>query len=438
LTRASLVVIGGLAALAASGMPALAQSGYWQLQPGSPTLSWGATGANEREWNAQGTTIVVEDAGAASAIIRKTAVVSYKNNIMRFKVEWKAPAQVIPGQPIGATQTATVLEVNYGTPEFPHTFEVPSCQWTGVGGTVMISNGADIQAKTSGQASSKTGTELNYLVRGPDPGTVGGPAKLVFAIPTGYSGGLRATFNYAWAGGAPPAVTTAAPAPAAAPAVSPGSLAGNWNADFNGYRGSMEFTQAGAGWRGRFNIGSGWEDMVNLQIRGTSITFDRVAGSQRYQGQIGPNGLSGTFTWEGNPYKWSATRPAGSAPPAAAPASAAPAERDLFFNGNDGGVSNGGRSPAVTFPSAVTATYIMTYHWNNGGGSPRGGTIALLHENGTMYGPWPVTVVRNVYWEVRPNVKLPAGKYQVIDSEPSSWAQNGNSQGFGHVRIKGY
>lgn len=38
---------------------------------------------------------------------------------------------------------------------------------------------------------------------------------------------------------------------------------------------------------------------------------------------------------------------------------------------------------------------------------------------------------------VRPNIVIPAGRYQVIDSDPSTWAQNAASGGKGMVTIKG-
>lgn len=48
-----------------------------------------------------------------------------------------------------------------------------------------------------------------------------------------------------------------------------------------------------------------------------------------------------------------------------------------------------------------------------------------------------MTVVRNVYWEVRLGLALPAGEYTVIASSPATWAQNAGSRGFGQVVIKG-
>ena len=117
-------------------------------------------------------------------------------------------------------------------------------------------------------------------------------------------------------------------------------------------------------------------------------------------------------------------------------------EKEIFSNSNIYGVDNGGRSPLLKFIETVTITYIMTYHWNFGRGSPTG-TIALVRDDGTIFGPWKAVGtagqggVPNANWEVRPNIVIPAGRYQVIDSDPSTWAQNSASGGKGMVVIKG-
>lgn len=85
----------------------------------------------------------------------------------------------------------------------------------------------------------------------------------------------------------------------------------------------------------------------------------------------------------------------------------------------------------------------MTYHWNNGRGTPAGGTIALRSADGKMFGPWGVSTtpgqggVPNANWIANPNVVIPAGSYTVIDSDPATWAQNGQSGGRGMLEIKG-
>ena len=111
-------------------------------------------------------------------------------------------------------------------------------------------------------------------------------------------------------------------------------------------------------------------------------------------------------------------------------------ERQIFSTGNDYGVLNGGISPSFTLRRAVIVTYIMTYHWNNGRGTA-GGTITLKNQDGKIFGPWRVKVMNNVYWIVNPQFTLMPVIYTVIDSEPSTWAQNPQSGGRGHTIIKG-
>ncbi|MBK6749007.1 MAG: hypothetical protein KA956_04535 [Pyrinomonadaceae bacterium] len=117
---------------------------------------------------------------------------------------------------------------------------------------------------------------------------------------------------------------------------------------------------------------------------------------------------------------------------------AAPAgqPKQLFTTGNDYAVQNGGTPPNFAVKSATTISQIMTYHWNGGKGS-NGGTIGLRDQNGKIYGPWVASVRNRVYWEVNRKIELPPGTYTVIDSEPSTWAQNAASGGKGMVTIKG-
>ncbi|MEA4924444.1 MAG: hypothetical protein VB084_03950 [Syntrophomonadaceae bacterium] len=109
---------------------------------------------------------------------------------------------------------------------------------------------------------------------------------------------------------------------------------------------------------------------------------------------------------------------------------------------NIAGVYNGPTSPTTfTLSSPHLITFISNYHWNKAKGA-NPGTIALQAQNGTVYGPWKVATrpgqggVPNAYWEVSPNIVVPAGTYTVIDSDPATWAQNAESggRGMGEVR----
>ena len=110
-------------------------------------------------------------------------------------------------------------------------------------------------------------------------------------------------------------------------------------------------------------------------------------------------------------------------------------ETVLFFNGNDRGVFNGGRAPRFYLRVGATISYIMTYHWNAGRGAPAGTITLRREEDGITFGPWQATLANGVYWEVRPDILVRPGRYQVIDSDPSTWSQN---EGAGHVRIRGF
>lgn len=92
------------------------------------------------------------------------------------------------------------------------------------------------------------------------------------------------------------------------------------------------------------------------------------------------------------------------------------------------GVSSNPPNPSIiTLSTDAYVTLIYTYHYVNGGQLP--GTIALKEVGGdeTVFGPWTAVGSEgsgspNAYWSVYPNVTLPAGDYQVIDSNPATWS----------------
>jgi hypothetical protein len=109
-----------------------------------------------------------------------------------------------------------------------------------------------------------------------------------------------------------------------------------------------------------------------------------------------------------------------------------------FFRVFSIGVANNGATKPTTFTIAESwlVTSIHTYHWNNGKGATPG-TIGLRASNGTIYGPWKATGepgqggLPNAFWVVKPNVIIPMGTYTVLDSDPSTWAQNSDTGGAG-------
>ena len=114
----------------------------------------------------------------------------------------------------------------------------------------------------------------------------------------------------------------------------------------------------------------------------------------------------------------------------------------VFTNWNIGGVLSGPSAPTVfqtRYP--LTVTYVNTYHFHDGRGSPAG-TIALRHTDGTVYGPWRTTGVISSgapdgTWEARPNELIKPGTYTVVDSDPATWSQNPESRGQGFCEVQG-
>ncbi|WP_073335831.1 hypothetical protein [Clostridium grantii] len=98
---------------------------------------------------------------------------------------------------------------------------------------------------------------------------------------------------------------------------------------------------------------------------------------------------------------------------------------------NIAAVQNGPTNPTTfTINESHLLTYIKNYHYNYGQGAPAG-TIGLIDSSGNTYGPWEVTIYGELYWEVSPNIILPAETYTIIDSDPSTWSQNSESGGRG-------
>ena len=115
-------------------------------------------------------------------------------------------------------------------------------------------------------------------------------------------------------------------------------------------------------------------------------------------------------------------------------------EEKIFDNGNIGGVSGGPVQPTrFTLAKATYISRIENYHYYNMGKKP--GTIALQHSNGQRYGPWQAYGiigqggVQNAYWVAQPKIQLPAGTYTVIDSDPTTWSQNGESNRCGFTSV---
>jgi hypothetical protein len=119
-------------------------------------------------------------------------------------------------------------------------------------------------------------------------------------------------------------------------------------------------------------------------------------------------------------------------------ATTATVETEIYSNNNIAGVLNSPTGGPTTFTVSnnYRVTLLTDYHWNNGQGAPAG-TIALKDSSGKIIGTWPVTVNSGVYWDVKPNINTGPGTYTVVDSDPSTWAQNSQSDYKGITVVKG-
>jgi predicted nucleic acid-binding Zn ribbon protein len=108
-----------------------------------------------------------------------------------------------------------------------------------------------------------------------------------------------------------------------------------------------------------------------------------------------------------------------------------PAAEELYLiTESNAAVQNNPANPRIiTISSPVYVTRIMTYHYNSNKGAVPG-TIGLKDEDGKMYGPWQSvddkgnTGTASVHWSVKINQLVPAGKYTLVDSDPSTWSTN--------------
>ncbi len=114
----------------------------------------------------------------------------------------------------------------------------------------------------------------------------------------------------------------------------------------------------------------------------------------------------------------------------------------LWTNNNIGGVQNGPENDTiVVLEDDCLVTTVTNYHYFNEGAKP--GTITLVGEDGTKYGPWQATGregqggVKDAYWDTSPNIELKAGSYTVIDSDHETWSQNDESGNAGFTEVSG-
>ncbi|MFI4976300.1 MAG: hypothetical protein ACHP84_17320, partial [Caulobacterales bacterium] len=118
---------------------------------------------------------------------------------------------------------------------------------------------------------------------------------------------------------------------------------------------------------------------------------------------------------------------------------------DLCNNTNGGGVLNGPNSHRTpcTLTQPAHITQLITYHWNNGNGATPGTIMLFDPSTGVQYGPFAATGssgqggAPNVNWVANVNLTVPAGAYQVIDSDPPTWSWNSASGNYGFAKVEG-
>lgn len=112
--------------------------------------------------------------------------------------------------------------------------------------------------------------------------------------------------------------------------------------------------------------------------------------------------------------------------------------KTVLNEGNAGEVKSGPTNPTrIEFKMRTLLTSIQNYHWNNGNGTSKPGKLGLRSLATGKERWWQATGVSgqggvpNAYWQAKPLVLLPPGIYQILDSEPETWACNSESNGRG-------
>ncbi len=116
-------------------------------------------------------------------------------------------------------------------------------------------------------------------------------------------------------------------------------------------------------------------------------------------------------------------------------------QEQTWTNENNESLFNGPDKPTqITFTSCMKILSITTNHWNYGQGDTPG-KLSLVHEDGTVYGPWRAFGVNgsgnepNAYWTFNPGEVVKAGTYLVSDTNPQTWVQNDASDNRGMATI---
>jgi hypothetical protein len=88
------------------------------------------------------------------------------------------------------------------------------------------------------------------------------------------------------------------------------NVTGTWNINANGWRGTLTITPIGGSTlTGNINFGS-QEPITDVSYNAATgqLYFERPQVTQTYTGQVSGNQITGTFTYSGATYNWSASR----------------------------------------------------------------------------------------------------------------------------------
>lgn len=91
-------------------------------------------------------------------------------------------------------------------------------------------------------------------------------------------------------------------------------VTGVWQINANDYKGIMQIRHNSGEYRGQLKLESDgkWEEMLDLKINGSHISFRREIANQRYSGNINNDHMRGKFNQDGaGSYNWSAVKSSG-------------------------------------------------------------------------------------------------------------------------------
>ncbi len=111
-----------------------------------------------------------------------------------------------------------------------------------------------------------------------------------------------------------------------------------------------------------------------------------------------------------------------------------------WTNVNTAGVQNNpSYSPAFAVESGrqLKLQAIAIYQYNYGSGATPG-TISLVNSSKATIGTWnAVGRYNNQWWDVFPDITLPAGTYYITCSSPETWSYNVSSENAGFAEVYG-